>query len=608
MYNVSNDFRTVMKTSAQCRRLHGTIGGVEFTQKNVLQGTFSITNQCSDNSNIQIGQVYTGELKATFRGLNIARSNWKGKEIVSYQGLQVNDAFEDVLLGHYFIDSAKWTKAGVSIVAYDIMTRFNKSLSLSSSSGKVYDFVILCCEACKVEFGMTKEEVQSFANGNDTLSIYEENDMETYLDLISWCAQTLGANATINREGKLIFKQYSDIITDSFNSKQRLDGGKFSDFDSFYTGVSVVNIRQKTTSYYGAEVDNGLTMNLGSNPLLQNGVEEVLEKQRRAILSAVEKINYTPMTMRLNTPLIYDLMDVIEFTGGMIGEGNSLKTCITKYVWKFNGDYEIECVGSDPALASGRSKVDKNIAGLITQVDENKTITYKFENASELNITENLLKIMSIAFTSKEKVTATFLAEILLDITANTFEKEITGTATYTETTTEGTETEVEVNKNVKFSCIEKTHPIVEIVYKLNNETIETFVPKQVCHEGSQIITLYYPLLSVPDNFSNTFEVFLKITDGTGKINKANALATISGQGLVAEYYEWDGNINIEENILPISFNKNKGLNISKFLHSINANAIYPERHSIIENFSSFAVGKGSFAINKSLNERINMS
>ena len=71
MYNVSDNFRTQMKAQSQFRRLFGTIGGINFDKKNVLQGTFTITNQCSDSSNIQIGQVYIGELKATWKSLEM---------------------------------------------------------------------------------------------------------------------------------------------------------------------------------------------------------------------------------------------------------------------------------------------------------------------------------------------------------------------------------------------------------------------------------------------------------------------------------------------------------------------------------------------------------
>lgn len=594
MYDVSKSFRDSMKMSAQFRRLYGTIGGVEFTQKNVLQGSFTISNQCSGGSDIQIGQVYVGELKATFRGLNIPRNSWKKKEIIPKQGLKLQDGtYEDVFLGHYFIDSAKWTKAGVAITAYDAMSKFDKNIHLTASSGTIYDYTIMACEACGVEFSLTKEEVAKFPNGSATLSVYEENDLETFRDLISWCAQTLAANAIISRDGKLIYKMYQDTPVESFNAYQRIDGTTISDFDSFYTGLSVVNIKDKTTTYYGAEVDNGLTMNLGSNPLLQYGTNEVLEKQRREILKAIQKINYTPTTIGLSTPMIFDLMDVIELTGGLVGDNKSIKTCITKFTWKYNGEYKIECTGSDPALASAKSKTDKNLSGLVTQIDASKTITYEFVNTQDIQISgdsDSPTKIISMAFTSKEKASVLFLAVALLEITPKVVDKEISGVIKYnqdTETSTSDLITE-EVTKEVTFTYQEKTHPVVEVNYKLNDALIETFKPKQIYHEGNQILNLYYPLLSVPDDTTNKFEVFLKVTDGNISIKKANVLATVTGQGLVAEYYKWDGNIDIKEEIGKFALSS---IGINKMTDSVQINQLAPTLKAITEQIDKLRFG-----------------
>ena len=569
MYDVSDNFRTQMKAQSQFRRLFGTIGGVNFDKKNVLQGTFTITNQCSDSSNIQIGQVYIGELKATFRGVEIARNAWRGKEIIPYQGLKVGESFEDVLLGHYFVDDAKWSKAGITITAYDAMSKFDKKLNLSSSEGTPYDFISLCCYKCKVELGMTETELLNFPNGRETFTVYPENDMETYRDLLAWCAQVLGANAMINREGKLVLKQYTSNVVDSFDSFHRIDGGNVSDFNTFYTGISCVDMGKQTTSYYGAEVDDGLTMNLGSNPLIQLGSERTIERQRRNILLSIKDINYAPMQVEISTPLVYDLMDVLEFTGGIVGDNGSIKTTITKYTWKFNGEYTIECSGSNPALANGNSKTDKSIAGLVNQVDASKIITYNFINAKELNISDSLEKVISIAFTTKESAAAMFLAELLLEV-------------------------------------ITDSVATVEVKYRLDNGFIETFVPKQTYYNGSQILTLYYPLSNIPNNQGCLLEVFLRVTGGTVKIGLGQAMATITGQGLLATYYEpkWDGTISIEEKFTQIIIRSND-ITIGSITESLSTKTQTPAASTITEVFNGILLDNSDLTISTGIIEDI---
>lgn len=571
MYDVSDSFKIAMKKSAQKRSLRGTIAGIDFTQNNVLQGTFSITNQCSNSSDIQIGQTYIGELKATFRGVKIQRNSWKGKEIVPYQGLYIDEkeAFEEVLLGHYFVDSANWSRAGVSITAYDAMSKFDKELKINSSSGTWYDFVSFCCSQCGVEFALSKEDTTKFANANYVLEIYPENEMETYRDLLSWCAQAAGANAIINRDGKLTLKVYGGEVCDTFNDKQRLDGGSVSDFNTYYTGISFVDLGKQTTSYYAAERDDGLTMNLGGNPLLQLGSDKEVEARRTDVLHSVQNINYTPMTIKVNTPFVYDLMDVIELEGGIVGNDCIIKSTITKYTWQFAGDFEIVCSGSNPAIASGKSKVDKDISNLSNQVDSSKIVTYDFVNAKEINVGSEKENVVSIRFTSKIKATAMFLAEILIDVSTD-------------------------------------SKALLEIFYRLNNEYIESFKPVQTYESGKQILTLYYPLLSLPDSSGNIFEVFFSMNGGTAKIDIGSALATITGQGLLALYYtpKWSGTIEIEEEFYSIDIDNND-LAIGAITESLSTKTQTPTASTITEVFSGILLDNSDITISTGIIEDI---
>ena len=375
MYSgLSQGFLDKMKAPAQRRRLTGPIGTTTLYPENIIKSTAKISMQCSDNNDIQIGQVYIGQLNITLRGLNIPSGTYKGKEIVLYEGLEVSEkpsTYEDVLLGHFFIEKPEWSTEGIECVCYDAMRKFDKSMSLSTTTGKLYYFISLACQRCGVTLGMTQQQIEAMPNGNETLYIYKENDMSEYRDLISWCAQTMGANALINRDGHLVFKNYNMNDVYTFTAKDRIgSGSKHSDFVSYYTGISMVNIEQQTTSYYGLQQDTGSVMNLGSNPLLQpvddsQAAMAAIEVLRRRILTAISIMHYTPFKVKIHRPMVFDLMDVIVLTGGLIGN-SPITSCITKMDWSFLGGYSISCSGSDPALASAKSKTDKNLSGLMS--------------------------------------------------------------------------------------------------------------------------------------------------------------------------------------------------------------------------------------------------
>ena len=79
-------------------------------------------------------------------------------------------------------------------------------------------------------------------------------------------------------------------------------------------------------------------------------------------------------------------------------------------------------------------------------------------------------------------------------------------------------------------------------------------MPVKTCLYGKHVVTLFFPISKVIENSSNTFSMYLKISSGSAKIQLAAPVrATISGQGLAAGLGDWNGRININENIGNIS-------------------------------------------------------
>ncbi len=530
MYQVSDAFKTAMKKPVQHFRLRGyfLIGRqrIGFTEKNIAQGSFGISNQCSGEENVEIGTVYTAELNGVFVGMTerLPRYGLKDAKIVPSVELLTSEGWEGVPLGVYHIDSgeANWSLEGIEITAYDGMSLFDKNLGLESSQGTIFDFLSLACRACGVELGMTRSEVQGLPNGSVNLAVYEENDIETWRDLIAWCAQTTGTFATMSREDKLVLRRYTQTPVDSIDASHRYAGAKFSDFETRYTGVSMVQISEGVTKYYGLEDDNGLTYNLGQNPLVQYGLEETLTAQRRAILDALSVISFVPFEVSMVGSMAYDLGDVLVFSEGR-ADGDKL-SCITKYDWTYNGDYTVTGVGKNPALANARSKVDKNIAGLLSQTSQDVIHYYDYLNAVPYHIGDGEeADIIDFRYVTTKATHIDFHAEIK-----------------YTLETTE-------IEDEEGFT---DTDGILRVTYILNDEEVAEYHPIDTRQDGTHLLHLVYTWRSSA-NLIGTFVVRLELLGGSVDIDVANARAYIAGQGIVGDD-AWDGAVHITEKVIPI--------------------------------------------------------
>ena len=365
MYPVSQKFLEAMKRPVQRHRIKGTAGGVAFTEGDILSGSFMITGQCSDTSSVQIGQVYTSELKITLlKSLPLSRYTLMGSQVIPYFGLRLDTGdYEYIPLGVFTVTSASWAASGVEVTAYDNMSRLDRSFSSSALSGKPYELLALACTSCGLELGMGPGDFGSLANGSRDLTLHADNDIDTWRDCVSWIAQACCCNVCADRSGKIVLKAYGQNVTDRIGTEHRLTGSTFGDYETHYTGLSVVDMERQMTVYHSGEEDDGLTYDLGSNPFLQGGA---MDDMCLEILAAMRQIRYVPFSVDMIGSPAYDLMDVLCFEGGF-ADGTKI-SCITKYTFRYNGRYSLSGVGTDPALASAKSKSDKDLSGLMAQV------------------------------------------------------------------------------------------------------------------------------------------------------------------------------------------------------------------------------------------------
>lgn len=513
MYQASEAFLAELKENARFEHIRGQIGSISFDDDNILAMSYS--NRASDTKDVSFGLAYVGQLQFALCDVDIPRGSWRNLRVAIEFGLTITPedpeeepTVEWIPAGVFFVTEALWTDTSINITANDAMTKFDKAFGIDQTSGTVYDFLRLICLRCGVNLGMSQADCAALPNGTEILGLYPNNDIKTCRDFLGWIAQTVGGFATIDRNGELVVRSWAgSSVVDSFTASDRIAGSIFSDFETAYAGISIVNIESKTTQYYGNQ--NGAVINLGSNPLLQYGTEDVKSRQRNALATVAQGIAWTPFQTSILSNLVYDLGDLIEMTGGVAGT-ETLTCCVMSIDWTIKELTSFQGYGADPALASGKSKTDKEISGLISQTSENELITYTFANAEMIELEEDVeTSICQIRFATVNPRVVKIFHEFDLDVTAS---------------------------GNDPVEC--------EIHYYLNDELL-TYKPTTTWdNDGLHLVTPMYFLQSLERGQRYEWEVKIVMKNGSAVIDRDDAHAFLEGQGLVA-VDKWDGLIEI---------------------------------------------------------------
>lgn len=515
MYPVSAAYMTAIGRPIKTRQIVGRVGSIAFDDSNLVTGTLKIDNRCSKGTELELGSVYIGQLTCVFRGINLT-GEWMGKQIVISEKLLIDeeeDSWETVPLGVYHVVEAQHQETGVFIIAYDVMDYLDKPWGITNATGTPWGYLSLIREKCGVDLAQTEQEIQALTNGQMAFALYSENDISTYRDLLFWVAQVMACFATATRDGKIILRQYAETseAVDSIGSGQRWQGSSFSDYVTRYTGVSLTKVDDQSTVYKGATIDDGLTYNLGSNPLLQTGNPDIALQN---ILTALGKIAYTPFSVDRSGCPAYDLGDILTFTDGIGGDRTG---CIMAWEYDYHDVYMIDGYGANPELMGAKTKTEKELAGLMSKNTANTMQYYTYQNVDEYEIRDDYAEIISIRFGSSKQTLVVFQAEVYL-------------------------ESEIED---------EDIDSVVGHIKYLWNGTELSYKPSETWIDGKHLLHLMY-LIPIQEAAINTFKVRLNCDGGVIRIGRADLNAVISGQGLVASTV-WDGWIECEDNITEIT-------------------------------------------------------
>lgn len=512
---------TEAKKDLQSYTISGTIGNETFDNENILKGSMSFSNRCSDSSTFGLGGVYIGQMSCSFMGIDIPENEWKGKEISL--SVRINDA-QTIPLHTYYVDEASKTKGIMAVKCYDGMMKFDKAVSVDVGAyGTVYEWLSLACTSCNVTLGMTQAQVEALPNGNQSFYLEEMGDIETWRDLIFWLSVKIVGFATMDRTGGLILVTYHSEVDDTLDANIRYNTSSYGDEIVAFSGISVYVTSEEKNYYYHNDPDNGYTLNLGNDPFMQ-----VTKAQREVyidnMLAVIGNIAYCPCDVTIPFGAHYDLGDVLQFPNG---QGSSTKKfCIMGYDWTYYGGYRIHSIAG---VKNSMSKTDKNLQGLLSSVGRNEFTSYEWKNVNDIppitNNTEERLLLSRIASNNSTK--AQIHIEVNLESVADT------------------PSAEFEDFEDI-WDAISNTAVKGIVRYLVNSEEVALH-PTETWIDGKHVLHLMY-ILPLEANTVTIFEVYMRSVGGTITIDQGGVWFYASGAGLVGDG-KWDGSFEIQDDV-----------------------------------------------------------
>lgn len=372
MYNTSSAYKSAIRKNSRYFSWGGRIktnkgNEIPYTSRNIVGQKPKITRSCSGSTALELGSVYASELTIdlNFKEEIDRYSLYEGEitlySYVSKSGTQAGP-FEVIPMGIFEISEATRASRTISIKAYDYMLRFDKTFVGNKTEKTPFEWLAYACERCDVQLGVSSTVVSKMANGETKFSYTNVDNVETYRDMISYVASLLCAVAMIDRNGRLVVKQFGDTEAIQDIPASWRFNSKIADYITKYSGIYATYKEAGLSEYYHLDNDVDLVYNLGTNPFLQISDSNDREKAVMNVLKQLGEVSYVPFEAEVPLDPSYDPMDIFTLSGNQaIGE----VSCITEIVLEINGSMSIKCVGENPNLDKAKSRFTKNIEGLI---------------------------------------------------------------------------------------------------------------------------------------------------------------------------------------------------------------------------------------------------
>ena len=183
-------------------------------------------------------------------------------------------------------------------------------------------------------------------NRNVVYSLYYENDVSTWRDLLYWIAVSVCGFFWVDRNGGLRIFSYRNSYSWkedpdwSINYDERIAGSsQIADFKTSYDGIRITDLILEEDAIYTYEGYNARLLDIGANPFYQN-LSTAQKSEFRMDLGhvVVTDMIVRPFRVDMKSAPIFDLGDKIAFENGdwLPWEENSRAAMSVIHSWIFS--------------------------------------------------------------------------------------------------------------------------------------------------------------------------------------------------------------------------------------------------------------------------------
>ena len=393
MFDVTDTYKTLIKQptryvgiSGAVKLRSGTV--VQFTDKNIVSGSLSITDRLNRRGDFRPGGVYSSGLSIGFTGLFARTNDLDGAVIrLNYHiypnaEMKASEA-QTVPLGRFYVDGStiKRTRSTVRLKADDGLMLFD--VPATERSGTLYELVTGACAAAGVGFAMSQEQFEALPNATlsatiNTARIQNERDLLMYVGMIT------GSFARITRSALALefvpLTCEKDDSTHMIIPVREIAGNiRFStDFSDDTTRIAKIFMRRNGTALYSSYTvtaggsEKLATLELDENPLLSALTDDEVKTALNDLLAQLYLCLNRVFDAEFTGDPALEVGDYVRLRGGEIDTDRGYATgMITSQTWTYHGTHRIKCSMPSSLVYSG----DAETASVMALADDGETTT-----------------------------------------------------------------------------------------------------------------------------------------------------------------------------------------------------------------------------------------